>query len=88
MMDESTSPQVQTIDADLARAQEARLNNVREQRDGERTNRALADLERVAGTEENIFPLVLEAVRAEATVGEICGVLRKVFGEYTPPSGF
>ena len=87
-MDESTSPPVQTIDADLARAQEARLNQVREQRDGERTNRALADLERVAGTEENIFPMVLESVRAEATVGEICGVLRKVFGEYTPPSGF
>ena len=88
MMDESTSPPVQTIDADLARAQEARLHHVREQRDGERTNQALAELERAAGTEENIFPMVLESVRAEATVGEICGVLRKVFGEYTPPSGF
>ena len=87
-MDESTSPPVQTIDADLARAQEARLKSVRDGRDEHRLNDALAAVEQAAIGEANLMPYVLDAVRAEATVGEICGVLRKVFGEYTPPSGF
>ena len=87
-MDESTSPPVQTIDADLARAQEARLKSVRDGRDEHRLSDALAAVEQAAIGEANLMPYVLDAVRAEATVGEICGVLRKVFGEYTPPSGF
>ena len=87
-MDESTSPPVQTIDADLARAQEARLKSVRDGRDEHRLNDALAAVEQAAIGEANLMPYVLDAVRAEATVGEICGVLRKVFGEYSPPSGF
>lgn len=44
--------------------------------------KCLADLK--AGTEgdQNLIPLMLEAVKAYATLGEICDVLRKVFGEY------
>ena len=87
-MDESTSPPVQSIDADLARAQEARLENVRNRRDNTRFAASLEALEEGAKSTTNLMPLVLEAVRSEATVGEICGVLRGVFGEYTPPSGF
>jgi methylmalonyl-CoA mutase N-terminal domain/subunit len=87
-MDESTSPPVQTIDADLARAQEARLKDVRNRRDSPRVATSLEALEKGAKNTTNLMPLVLEAVRSEATVGEICGVLRDVFGEYTPPSGF
>lgn len=87
-MDESTSPPVQTIDADLARAQESRLKHVRESREASRVEDALEALAIGARSSDNLMPLVLEAVRAEGTVGEICGVLRDVFGEYTPPSGF
>jgi methylmalonyl-CoA mutase N-terminal domain/subunit len=36
----------------------------------------------------NLMPLILEAVKEYATLGEICGVLREVFGEYKPPSIF
>ena len=39
---------------------------------------------KVAGKDENIVPSILEAVRGNATVGEIFGLLRDVFGEYRP----
>jgi methylmalonyl-CoA mutase N-terminal domain/subunit len=37
---------------------------------------------------QNLVPPMLDAVRAEATVGEVCGVLREVFGGYTEPPEF
>ena len=39
-------------------------------------------------TRENLFPLVLEAVRANATLGEIMQAMKDVFGTYSAPSGF
>jgi methylmalonyl-CoA mutase N-terminal domain/subunit len=44
----------------------------------------LADLKQVAEGDRNLMPLILEAVKAYATLGEICDVLREVFGEYQP----
>jgi methylmalonyl-CoA mutase, N-terminal domain len=49
------------------------------------TARALERLEQAARTKENLLPLVLDAVRVNATVGEISNVLRKVWGEYVAP---
>ena len=43
---------------------------------------ALAALETACAGEDNLMPFILDAVRAYATEGEICGVMRKVFGEY------
>ena len=43
---------------------------------------ALAQLRRAADSDDNLVPPLLEAARAEATLGEMCGVLREVFGEY------
>ena len=37
--------------------------------------------------EENLMEPILDAVKAYATIGEICGLLREVFGEYKPPTG-
>ncbi len=42
----------------------------------------------VARTEENMLPAMLDAVRAEATLGEICGVLKDEWGAYTEPPRF
>jgi methylmalonyl-CoA mutase N-terminal domain/subunit len=66
-----------------------RLNKVRRERDTAKVESALARVRaaaeaKVAGKEENIVPSILEAVRVYATVGEIYGLLREVFGEYRP----
>jgi len=45
--------------------------------------KALDNLRRAAEGSENTMPLILDAVRAYATVGEICGALKEVFGSYT-----
>lgn len=73
------------------RRQIERLNQVRQERDKGKVEGALAKVRKVAeakaaGKEENIVPSILEAVRVNATVGEIFGLLRDVFGEYRQPS--
>ena len=53
----------------------------------EKTLRVLKEVaRRPSGSENNLVPPIMEAVRAYATMGEICGVLRKVFGEYLEPA--
>jgi methylmalonyl-CoA mutase, N-terminal domain len=70
------------IDPALEREQVARLQALRCRRNSERTNAALTELKRRAGTAENLLPAILEAVENFATVGEISDSLRRVFGEY------
>ncbi|MGC9152573.1 MAG: acyl-CoA mutase large subunit family protein [Vulcanisaeta sp.] len=66
-----------------------RIREVRENRDKEAWGRALDELRRAADKDdENIFPYILNAVKARATIGEISGTLREVWGEYKPPSIF
>jgi methylmalonyl-CoA mutase N-terminal domain/subunit len=43
-------------------------------------------LKTAANGTDNLMPPIIEAVRAYATLGEICGALRDVFGEYSPPT--
>jgi methylmalonyl-CoA mutase N-terminal domain/subunit len=45
----------------------------------------LNKLEKAAGSDENVMPLIVTAVREYATIGEICDVFRNVFGEYKAP---
>ena len=66
--------------------QVARLERVRRERDNEQVGAALAALRDAARGEENTMPHILSCVRAYATLGEIMGVLRKVFGEYREPT--
>ena len=70
------------IDAEIERAQVARLKALRAKRDTPRAKAALAELQRCAGTSENLLPAVLAAVEAYATVGEISDAMRQVYGEY------
>ena len=70
------------IDESASAAQMARLDQVRTTRDRVRLDRALDRLSRAASTPENLMPLLLDAVRAYATVGEMCDALRRVWGEY------
>ncbi len=66
--------------------QVARLERVRRERDNERVGSTLEALRQAARTTENTMPFILDCVRAYATLGEIMGVFREVFGEYREPS--
>ena len=70
------------IDPAIEREQVARVQAWRARRDAQHAAEALGALERAAVGSDNLMPLILSAVEASATVGEISGVLRKVFGEY------
>ncbi|MFO8184126.1 MAG: methylmalonyl-CoA mutase family protein [Candidatus Aegiribacteria sp.] len=83
-MEEEPPRDLLRVDPSVERSQFARLREVREDRDGGAVNDRLAALGRAAGDGENLMPFILEAVRSYATLGEICGVLRNEFGEYTP----
>jgi methylmalonyl-CoA mutase N-terminal domain/subunit len=84
---ESEGPKVPIakIDPRVEIEQVERLQRFRAARDSAATSRTLEQLERAARTKDNLVPLVLEAVRASATVGEISNVLRNVWGEYVAP---
>ena len=68
--------------------QKAELAGRREQRDDAAARAALARMVEVARTEDNMVPAMLDAVRAEATLGEICDALRAEWGTYTEPARF
>ncbi|MCH7837215.1 MAG: methylmalonyl-CoA mutase [Chloroflexi bacterium] len=73
-------------DAEAASAQIERLRRLRAERDSEAVRATLARLNEAARGDDNLLPPILEAVKAYATLGEICGELRQVFGEYRPPT--
>jgi methylmalonyl-CoA mutase N-terminal domain/subunit len=71
------------IDEAAEQEQRAALERLRRERDGGRVSAALEGLGAAAAGGENTMPRLLEAVRAYATVGEMCDVLRQLWGEYT-----
>jgi len=85
-------PAILYIDESIRETQTAKLRKLRAARSNEAVDRSLAALCRVAEREpqaagggisaENTMPLILDCVRAYATVGEIAGALKKVMGEY------
>ncbi len=70
------------IDDSVAKQQAASLAELRRTRDNKRVTQTLKDLEAAARGSQNTMPYILDAVRAYATVGEICDTLRSVFGTY------
>ena len=70
------------VDESVGRSQIEKLRRVRASRDAARVGEALGALEAAARGTENLMPRILDAVREYASVGEICGALRRVFGEY------
>lgn len=61
-----------------------KLKKLRAGRDQARCQKALDQLREVSRSSDNVMPAVIEAVKARATVGEICDVWRGIFGEYRP----
>ena len=85
VLDEPLAIPLLQMDPEGERRQIARLQRVRAERDNQTVTERLAALETAARGTENLMPFILDAVRAYATLGEICGVFRKVFGEYREP---
>ena len=75
-------------DASLGERQTERLAELRAQRDDQAVAEALEAVALSAENGSNLFPYVIEAVRARATLGEIINVLKARFGTYMAPSGF
>jgi methylmalonyl-CoA mutase N-terminal domain/subunit len=69
------------IDPSVGEKQRAKLAKIRAERDPERTKSLLAKLEQTAKGTENTMPVFIECVENYITIGEICGVLRGVWGE-------
>ncbi len=74
------------IDEQAARRQTAKLAEVRARRDGARARASLEALAGAAAGSQNLMPYLIECVRAYCTLGEMCDVLRKVFGTYEEPA--
>ena len=71
------------VDASVGEKQKAKVEAMKAKRDNAAVQAALADLKRACADEhENLMPHILAAVKTYATLGEICGVMREVFGEY------
>ena len=75
------------VDMEGKRHQIERLKDVRRRRDNREVKTRLGELERAAQGSENLMPHILDAVRAYATLGEVMGVFRSVFGVYVPTWG-
>jgi len=80
------------VNPEAERAQLERLARVRKERDQATVDAALSRLQEVSrngnlpAEEGNLMYPIVEAVKAYASVGEICGVMRRVFGDYQPPT--
>src|ERR1700752_971644 len=94
---EEPSPHILYIDETVARHQSEKLKTLRARRSKEAVQRALEALKKAAALEPkaglngnlasaNTMPFIVDAVRAYATVGEICEALRQVYGTYTEVS--
>jgi len=94
---EEESPHILYIDETVARQQSVKLKALRTRRSNEEVRRVLDALKKAASQEPragangnissaNTMPYMVDAVRAYATVGEICEALREVYGTYTEVS--
>lgn len=72
------------VDPTIERNQIEHLKELRAKRDPTKVNELLANLEKTAHTDVNLMPILIECVENDVTLGEICGVLRNVWGEYHP----
>jgi methylmalonyl-CoA mutase N-terminal domain/subunit len=74
------------VDPAVGEKQVARLKELKSTRDNAAVQQALAELKAAAQGTDNLMPPILKAVRALATLGEVCDTLRAVFGEYEAPA--
>jgi len=81
VLENEARPHLMRVDPTVGNRQIAKLADLRQRRDNARVQQALAALERGAAGTENLLPLIVSAVEAYATLGEISDTMRRVFGE-------
>jgi methylmalonyl-CoA mutase N-terminal domain/subunit len=79
---EDKKPPLLRVNPEVEKTQVTQLAEVKNKRNAEQVTRSLASLETAAQGNENLMPYIYDCVKEYATLGEICNVLRKVFGEY------
>ena len=83
VMDEPLAVPTLYVDPAKERVHLERLERVRRERDNERVGVTLRALEQATRGTENTMPYILDCARAYATLGEIVGIFRRVFGDYS-----
>ncbi len=73
-------PELLRVNPELETQQKERLSQIKKKRDKGKVARALKDLEKIARSQDNTMPAFIDCVEAYASIGEICDVLRGVFG--------
>jgi len=84
--EEDPNIEIMKTDSDSETRQVEKLRHVREERNNDRVKKVLGELKRRADRNDNLILPILEAVKSYATIGEICDVLRDVYGEYDQSS--
>jgi methylmalonyl-CoA mutase N-terminal domain/subunit len=82
--DSAEVEEILSVDPESERDQLERLKAFKAQRDQELTDKRLDELRQAANGTENLLPPIRQALKDKASVGEVCGALREVFGEYQP----
>ena len=75
-------PETQQIDQKAVQQQLDRLHFVKNNRDNQKVESVLRTLNTTASTDNNLLPVIIDAVKAEVSLGEISDTLRKIFGEF------
>jgi methylmalonyl-CoA mutase N-terminal domain/subunit len=70
------------VDESVEDIQKQKLAELKENRKTEQVQKHLVKLEKAIDKEENLMPYIIEAVKAYATIGEICGIMREKWGEF------
>jgi len=87
-IDEEVPIAILRIDPAIEKKQVERLKTMKKNRNNKKIEDILNDLQCVAESDENLIPLIFQAVKEYASLGEICDALRNVFGEYKAPAIF
>ena len=83
---DESQPEILEIGMEVERKQVERLKRLKGKRNSQKVDEVLGKVRDVAKGSDNIMPVLIEAVKAYATVGEISDALRDVFGEYREPN--
>ncbi len=82
VLEDELETEILHIDPSVEEEQLARLQALKKRRDAGKVGKTLDNLRSAAEGSDNLMPHILDAVKVYATLGEICGILREVFGEY------
>jgi len=86
LVDEKLELEKLAVDPSIEQNQRNRLAALRARRDSGKVSELLSHLEKAAHQDDNLMPLFIECAESGITLGEMCGVLRKTWGEYQPPA--